>query len=96
MPCRIVVACLCAARAVIVRVGPDGKKIAERCLPSDAVRLKVPLSKLSFIKPVVSIRLIFQEWLVKIRRDEGMRNVFTGVSNIFHNGIIREWRKIVQ
>ena len=33
---------------------------------------------------------------MKIRRDEGMLNVFTGVSNIFHNGIIREWRKIVQ
>ena len=83
-------------------VGPDGKKIAYRCLPSDAVRLKVLLSKLSFIKPVVSdfryfsIRLIFQERLVKIRRDEGMLNVFTGVSNIFHNSIIREWRKIVQ
>ena len=83
-------------------VGPDGKKIAYRCLPSDAVRLKVPLSKLSFIKPVVSdfryfsIRLIFQEWLVKIRRVEEMLNVFTGVSNIFHNSIIREWRKIVQ
>ena len=33
---------------------------------------------------------------MKIRQDEGMLNVFTGVSNIFHNGIIREWRKIVQ
>ena len=29
---------------------------------------------------------------MKIRRDEGMLNVFTGVSNIFHNGIIREGR----
>ena len=83
-------------------VGRNGKKIAYRCLPSDALRLKVLLSKLSFIKPIVSdfrqfsIRLIFREWLVKIRRDEGMLNVFTGVSNIFHNGIIREWRKILQ
>ena len=25
-----------------------------------------------------------------------MLNVFTGVLDIFHNGIIREWRKIVQ
>ena len=57
------------------RVGPDGKKITYHCLPSDAVRLKVLLSKLSFIKPIVSdfwyfsMRHIFQEWLVKIRRD---------------------------
>ena len=57
------------------RVGPDGKRITYHCLPSDAVRLKVLLSKLSFIKPIVSdfwyfsIRHIFQEWLVKIRRD---------------------------
>ena len=28
---------------------------------------------------------------MKIRRDEGMLNVFTSVSNIFHNGIIREF-----
>ena len=27
---------------------------------------------------------------------QGMLNVFTGVSDILHNGIIREWRKIVQ
>ena len=33
---------------------------------------------------------------MKMRRDEGlMLNVFTGVSNIFHNRIIREWRKII-
>ena len=25
-----------------------------------------------------------------------MLNVFTGVSDIFHNGVIREWRKVVQ
>ena len=31
------------------RVGPDGEKITFHCLPSDAVRLKVLLSKLSFI-----------------------------------------------
>ena len=90
--CRVPLCCKSGYRTC--RAG--WKKIAERCLPSDAVRLKVPLSKLSFIKPVVSIRLIFQEWLVKIRRDEGMLNVFAGVSNIFHNGVIREWRKIVQ
>ena len=33
---------------------------------------------------------------MKIRRDEGMLNVFTGVSNIFYNGIISERRKIVE
>ena len=41
------------------RVGPDGKKIAYRYLPSDAVRLKVLLSKLSFIKTYHFRFLIF-------------------------------------
>ena len=36
------------------RVGPDGEKITYHCLPSDTVILKVLLSKLSFIKPIVS------------------------------------------
>ena len=37
------------------RVGPDGKKIAYRCLPSGAERLKVLLSKFYF-----SLNLSFQ------------------------------------
>ena len=36
------------------RVGPDGKKIAYRCLPSDAVRLKVLLQN------YLSLNLSFQ------------------------------------
>ena len=75
-------------------VGPDAKKIAYHCLPSDAVRLKVLLSKLSFIKPIISgsdisrYNLYFKSGLCKICLDEGMLNGFTGVSNIFHTGII--------
>ena len=36
------------------RVGPDGKKIAYRCIPSDAVRLKVLLHN------YLSLNLSFQ------------------------------------